>query len=54
MTEETYTMEQILRALEVSGIKATHTRKKFFDALLSEPEKLTENQQLEKCLTDGY
>ena len=51
MTEEkTYTMDQILKALEVSGIKATHTRKKFFDALLSDNDKLTEDEVLEEAL----
>ena len=51
MTEEkTYTMEDILRAFEVSGIRLVSTRKKFFDALLSDNDKLTEDEVLEEAL----
>lgn len=52
--EKTYTMDQILKALEVSGIKLVATRKKFFDAILSQEDKLTEEEQIERVRTMGY
>jgi len=55
MNNKLYSMEEILRALDVSGIKLVSTRKKFFDALISEEKKITEEeQQIIRCLSDGY
>lgn len=54
MDEKKYTMEDILRALEVSGIQATHVRKKFFNALIPNNEKMSYDDQLEKCLSEGF
>lgn len=54
MSEKKYSIEDILRALEVSGIKATHTRKQFFDVLIPENKNISHTDQLEKCLSEGF
>ena len=52
-TKEKYTIEDIEKALYISGIRLTSQTEKFLKVLVSDKES-TEAERIEKTLSEGY